>query len=66
MRSQQVFKSKRHVGSTIQMTTNALSNNHDKRMIGFNRITTHAYGSNVGKICKNKLLTKVKRIDRKK
>ena len=35
-------------------------------MIDFNRITTHAYGSNVGKICKNKLLTKVKRIDRKK
>ena len=34
-------------------------------MIDFNRITTHAYGLKY-KICKNKLLTKVKRIDRKK
>ena len=32
-------------------------------MIGFDRITTHAYGSNVGKICKNELITKVKRIN---
>ena len=30
-------------------------------MIDFNRITTNAYGSNVEKICKNELLTKVKR-----
>ena len=63
MRSQQVFKSERHVVSTIQMKKTALSNNDDKRIIDFNRITTHAYGTNVGKIFKNELLTKVKRID---
>ena len=63
MRSQQVFKSERHVVSTIQMKKIALSNNDDKRIIDFNRITTHAYGTNVGKIFKNELLTKVKRID---
>ena len=40
MRSEQVFKSERHVVSTI-----------------------HAYRTNVGKICKNELLTKVKRVD---
>ena len=62
MRSQQVFKSQRNVASTIQMKKIALSNNGDKRQIYFNRIR-HAYGTNVGKTCKNELLTKVKRID---
>ena len=41
----------------------AFTNNDDKRLIDFNRITTHAYGTNVGKIFKNELLTKVKKID---
>ena len=62
MRSQQVFKSERHVVSTIQLLL-LLSNNGDKSLAEFNRITTHAYETNVGKICKNELLTKVKRID---
>ena len=30
----------------------ALSNNDDKRLLDHDEITTHAYGSNVGKICK--------------
>ena len=63
MRSQQVFKPERQVVSTIQMKKIALSNNDDKRLSDFNRIATHAYGTNVGKICKNESLTKVKRID---
>ena len=63
MRSQQVFKSKRHLVSTIQMKKIALSSNDDKRLIDFDRITTHAYGSNVGRVCKNELLKKVKRIN---
>ena len=63
MRSQQVFKSERHLVITIQIKKIALSNNDDKRLIDFNRLTTHAYGTNVGKICKNELLTKVKSID---
>ena len=63
MKSQQVLKSERHVVSTIRMRKIELSNNDDKRLIDFNRITTHAYGTSVGKICKNELLTKVKRIE---
>ena len=64
MRCQQTFKSERHLVSTIQTKKNALSNNDDKRLIDFERITTHAYGTtNVGRICKNELLTKVKRIE---
>ena len=63
MRSQQVFKSERHLVITIQIKKIALSNNDDKRLIDFNRLTTHAYETNVGKICKNELLTKVKSID---
>ena len=62
MRSQQVFKSKRHLVSTIETKKIALSNNDDKRLIDFDGITTHAYGANVGRVCKNELLTKVKRI----
>ena len=58
-----MFKAERHVVSTIQLKKIALSNNDDKRLIDFNRITTRAYGTNVGKICKNELLTKLKRID---
>ena len=52
MRSQQVSKSERHVVSTIQMKKIALSNNDDKRLLDHDEITTHAYGSNAGKICK--------------
>ena len=64
MRCQQTFKSERHLVSTIQTKKIALSNNDDKRLIDFERITTHAYGiTNVGRICKNELLTKVKRIE---
>ena len=63
MRSQQVFKSEKHVLSTIRMKKIALSNNDDKRLIDFDKITKLAYETNVGKICKNGLLTKVKRID---
>ena len=61
-RSQQVFKSERHVVSTIRMKNIALSNN-DKRLIDFNRIIMRVYGTNVGKICKNELLTKVTKIN---
>ena len=60
MRSQQVFKSEVHLVSTILMKKIALSN---KILIDFDGITTHAYGTNVGRVCKNELLTKVKRID---
>ena len=63
IRCQQTFKSERHLVSTIQIKKIALSNNDDKRLIDFDRITTHAYGTNVGRVCKNELLTKIKKIE---
>ena len=63
MRCQQTFKSERHLVSTIQTKKTALSSNDDKRLIAFDRITTYAYGTNVGKQWKNELLTIVKRIE---
>ena len=42
-----MLKSERYVVSTNQMEKIALSNNDDKRLIDFNGITTHAYGSNL-------------------
>ena len=53
MKCQQTFKSERHLVSTIQLKKIALSNNDDKRLSHFDRITTHAYGTNIGRICKN-------------
>ena len=44
----------------------AFSNNDDKRLLDYDGVITHAYGSNVRKICKNELLTRAKRIDLKK
>ena len=61
MRSQQVFKSEIHVVSTVQMKKSALSNTDDKRFLDYDGVTTHTYGSNVEKTCKNELLTKVKK-----
>ena len=63
MRSQQTFKSERHVVSTIPMKKLLF-----KIMMIKGRITTHAYGKSickkfVKKICKNELLAKVKRIE---
>ena len=58
MRCQQTFKSEIHLVSTISIKKIALSNNDDKRLIDFDRIATHAYGTNVGRTCKNKLLSK--------
>ena len=58
MRCQQTFKSEIHLVSTIPIKKIALSNNDDKRLIDFDRIATHAYGTNVGRTCKNKLLSK--------
>ena len=37
-----------------------LSNNDDKRLQTFDRITPYPYGTSAGKVCKTELLSKVK------
>ena len=59
LKSQQRFKSERHDLYTENFNNIALSNNVDKRLPTFNKITTYPYGTNVGKVCKTKLLSKL-------
>ena len=59
LKSQQRFKSDRHDAYTENVNKIALSNNVDKRLSTFNKITTYPYGTNVGKVCKTELLSKV-------
>ena len=37
----------------------ALSNNDDKRLQNFDRVTSYLYGASAGKVCKTELLSKV-------
>ena len=59
LKSQQIFKSERHDVYTENVNKVALSNNDDKRLSPFDKITTYPYGTNVGKVCKTELLSKV-------
>ena len=59
LKSQQRFKSDIHDACTENVNKIALSNNVDKRLPTFNKITTYPYGTNVGKVCKTELLSKV-------
>ena len=63
LRSQEVFKSEFHDIHTIKLNKIALSSNNDKRLQTYDKITTYPYGCSVGKVCKIKLLNKVKQID---
>ena len=59
LKSQQRFKSEKHDLYTENVNKIALSNNDDKRSPTFDKITTCPYGTNVGKVCKTELLSKV-------
>ena len=59
LKSQQRFKSERHDVYTENVNNIALSNNDDKRLTTFDKITTYSYGTNVGKVCKTELLNKL-------
>ena len=59
LKSQQRFKSEGHNVCTENVNKIALSNNDDKRLLTFDKITTYPYGTNVGKVCKTELLSKV-------
>ena len=56
LKSQQKFKSEAHNVYT-EKNKITLSNNNDKRLQTFDRITSYPYGASVGKICKTKLLS---------
>ena len=53
IRSQLGFKSEGHNVSTEEVNKIAISNNDDKRLQSFYRITTYQYGTNAFKVCTN-------------
>ena len=57
-RSQQRFRSDYHKVYTKEVNKTALSNNDDKRIQTFDRVTTYPYGTNVFKVCENEMLLK--------
>ena len=59
----QIFKSEGHNVHTVKVNKKALANTDDKRLQTYDGITTYPYGTNAGRVCKTKLLSKVKRID---
>ena len=60
LQSQQRFKSESHNLYTEQINKIALSNNDDKRLQTFDRITTYLYGLNAFKVCESDRLSKYK------
>ena len=60
LKSQQRFKSERHDVYNEEINKIAISNNDDKRLQTFDRITSYPYGTSAGKVCKTELLNKVK------
>ena len=59
LKSQQRFKSERHDVYLEKVNKIELSNNDDKRLQTFDRITTYPYGTSSGRLCKSELLSKV-------
>ena len=58
IRSQQRFRSYNHKVYTEEVNKIALSSNDDKRIQTFDKVTTFPYGTNVFKVCENKMLLK--------
>ena len=55
-RSQQRVKSYNHDVYIEEVNKIALSNNDDKRLQTFDRITTYPYGANAFKVCESEML----------
>ena len=60
LKSQQKFKSEKHDVYTEEVNKIALSSNDDKRLQTFDGTTSYPYRTIAGKVCKTKLLSKVK------
>ena len=59
LKSQQRFKSEAHNVYTEEVEKVALSSNDGKRSQTFDRITSYPYETNIGKVCKTDMLSKV-------
>ena len=59
LKLQQRFKNERHKVYTEEVNKIALSSIDDKTLQTFDKITTHPYGTSVGRVCKTQLLSKV-------
>ena len=59
LKSQQRFKSERHIVYNEEINKIALSSNDEQRLQIYNRITSCPYGTSAGKVCQTELLSKV-------
>ena len=59
LKSQQRFKSEAHNIYTEEINKIALSNNDNKRLQTFDRITSYPYGASAGKVCKTEMLSNI-------
>ena len=59
LKSQQRFKSERHIAYAEEINKIALSSNDDKRLQTYDRITSYPYGTSAGKVCETEILSKV-------
>ena len=59
IKSQQRFKSDCHNVYAEQINKIALSSNDDKRLQTFDKIATYPYGTNVFKVYKSEMLSKI-------
>ena len=59
LQSQQKFKSDYHNVYNEQINKTALSNNDDKRLQTFDKITRYRYGTNAFKVCESERLSKI-------
>ena len=59
LKSQQRFKSDNHNVYTEQINKTALSNNDDKSLLPFDKITTYPYETNAFKVCESEMLSKI-------
>ena len=62
LKSQQRIRSEGHHMHTEKVREIALSNNDDKRLQTYDKITTYPYDSGVGRVCKTELLSKVEKM----
>ena len=62
LRSQQRFRSDHHKVYTEEVNKIALRSNDDKRIQTFDKVTTYPYGTNVFKVCENKMLLKKNKV----
>ena len=60
--SQQRIKSEGYDVHTEKVIKIALSNNDDKRLKTYDKITTYPHGAGLGRVCKTEPLSKVKKI----